>query len=306
MTEINDINMSRKLQAAEKTAKNKVLETAEDFATVLDQAMVDTHDSVLNQERNALKKKAKNKSAKNNTAEIFIAPVQANKADIIKQNKPEQNLSAKANFKNLKIIDSQNNSAEKNNSDQPTAINISGSPKNIFAVDEKNNMVLPVFARADKNLENLISKINNPANVEFKDLFNELVKEVKTRRDGDLTHLKLVLQPEELGELDVSFVLVNKKLQVSITASSETKELLQKNEAELRNILQNNGYSLMELNFNTQGSPNRENATYELQNNNGYGSVENSGQNTLNIADKNDIIYKINNLLSQLIINYVA
>ncbi len=141
-----------------------------------------------------------------------------------------------------------------------------------------------------------------PALVDIKNIYAEIVKETVTFKKDGVTRMRLRLEPEELGKMDIWLVLDNKKLSVAIVAANDVKELLEKEGGDLASLLGQAGYQLENFNFSSFGGQQQ-----DLQNNseNRLELAEKREEKILNILNKEDIISNVNSLLTDIVVDYI-
>jgi hypothetical protein len=308
MNDINDITLN-KTQIADKTAsKKKAQAEGENFAAVLDQAMTKTQNNVLDRERQVLKQREKNKtSAKKQKEEILPAFVSL-PIDNFKT-KPEHATRGSDILVGAIQKTSGESGLTEQGSEQQTnnaqAVSLAALNK-MAGENEELAIPLALLKKDVAGLSTIETAQKNNSVLSFQNIYQEMIKEATAKKEGAITKLRLVLLPEELGELEVNFVLNDKKLQISIAASEETKKLIQGSENELKNLFAANGFQNVDLSF-TQFSERRDSGSFSQQQNDSLSfNNASSAVSALNVSDKNDIIDNINVLITHLVINYLV
>lgn len=308
MNDISDIKLKSAQNVDQLTVKKRSQPATGDFAAVLDKEMNKTQNSVLDNDRELEKQKNKTRSLEKKTKkENCLPPFASLPVEALKNSEltSTENGGIKIDVreKNQKPESTeQSDLAQRNGSAQGSALNAVNKTGG-----ESEEAYAPLNIKRDPlffaNIDKLVSRSGVGAGPE---LFQEMIKELTSKKEGDLTKLRLVLKPEELGELEVSFVLKDKKLQVSIAASEETRKLLQGSENELRELLSAAGFQLTDLDLSQRQGFSSGDHEQGLtgQTSSEFGSL--ISNNGLNQNGKKDIINNINNIVAQLIINYVA
>lgn len=308
MNDINDITLN-KAQTADKTVSKKNLRAAgENFAAVLDQAMTKTQNNVLDRERQVLKQREKNKtSAKKQKEEILPAFVSL-PIDSFKTNSEHTTEASDILNGAILKVSGKSGLAEQGGERQtnnPQMVSLAALNK-MAGENEELLIPLALLKKDVAGLSTIETAQKNNSALSFQNIYQEMIKEATAKKEGATTKLRLVLLPEDLGELEVSFVLNDKKLQISIAASEETRKLIQGSENELKNLFAANGFQNVDLSF-TQFNGRRDSGSFSQRDNDSLSldRVSSAGS-ALNVTDKNDIINNINVLITHLVINYVV
>ncbi len=299
---IDEKKIIEPVYTARKVGKPDNLSDLEEFSSILDKELIKTRERPLDQEKAYARKKQK---AKNQTEDIIIPGTfninETKTAEHLTNDKKGQasSESGKTNKFNNNVKDELPASSGDDNASVRNWLN----PNKSINYDQLSKLDLARLAVLNNNklgIEKILKEDNIPKipGMEFKELFNELVKDIKSHKDGEITRLKLELKPEKLGRLDIYFVLDKDKLYISFGANEETKNMLKQNEAELKNLLTGTGYSLGDLNFSSQ--PGQGNPVFPgLEKSDSYNEI-------LNNPAKKDIILQLDFLVSKLAVNYIA
>ncbi|MDR2428469.1 MAG: flagellar hook-length control protein FliK [Candidatus Margulisbacteria bacterium] len=138
--------------------------------------------------------------------------------------------------------------------------------------------------------------------VPFAEIYAELLKAVQAKKDGQVLKLKFALEPESLGKLDIYIFAGSKKLQVSFAAGAETRRLLESAQPELKNLLEQHGFSLADLDFSGYSGQRHEQLEREFL----AQETEKNDFGVLNTLPQNAIIYEIYALMRDVLVNYLA
>lgn len=291
---------------------NQASESAsEEFSLILEGEVNKTSDAVLNKEKDLLAEK--NKSFNNNLPpsqekayeNILNLKNCEGSVNNILQNFSKPFIDKKGTSRNEEIF---------GEDDQPDALYADPGLAGVFkaAADkiftDKEIDLTKLLAVTDKNgltLTQLLSAeqpIKVPVLVDIENIYTEIVKEVMVFKKDGVTRMRLKLEPEELGKMDVWLVLDNKKLSISIIANKDVKDLLQQEGGDLASLLGQAGYQLENFNFSSFGQQQNQ----QNNNENKLVSAEKREDQILNILNKNDIISNVNSLLTDIVIDYIV
>ncbi|EMV3617597.1 flagellar hook-length control protein FliK [Campylobacter jejuni] len=198
-----------------------------------------------------------NKESKNNNKE--------NKD--IKQNFFDQKL----NFENLnktQVVQNKENNANFNNNttnketftQEQTKTHSENVDKN--SLDELNSLVKDLNKVTQNNARNITPK-------ETLQHFSQDLKEAVDQYKAPITKLSIILNPNNLGEVEVTLIQRGNNLHINFNSNTNAMNLFIQNQAEFKNSLVNMGFTGLEMNFSDQGK--REQNQNQGKNRSGYG-----------------------------------
>lgn len=278
------------------SAKPERCESQEDFSLILDKAVAKTQEEALDYESELLKRESQSQQ------EIFpsVAFVPAQLIELQAQASANEQPKVRGLIPQTQVVlDVPNAVGQAAPALQPV---VQQAFQQLVKVFDKQGVVL----QPGLELRSLFAKHKPaPVVVPFDQLYAELVKQTQSMKLGSTLRLKLVLEPEKLGIIDVYLVLDNKKqLAVMFAAQDETKRLLENSGQDLAKDLAHNGYSLNDLqfmDFSGQGHQEFEKEFTSAPLENSY-----TGAEMLNIWGQNDIMASINAHLASVVVDYVA
>ena len=97
---------------------------------------------------------------------------------------------------------------------------------------------------------------------EVKSSLNHFSTDLKEKIESykpPITRLKMVLNPKNLGEVEVTLIHRGNNLHVNITSNTNTMTLFNQNQAEFKNSLVNMGFTNLEMNFSDQSKNGQQN-----------------------------------------------
>lgn len=247
--ENNQTQESMKEQA--KTAKNENLNMALD-KNINKELIKDSQNLSSNFTQKEMNLNKENKTSKDNIKDI-------------KQNFADQ----KVNFENLnktqfvsnKDNTNFNNYLNKENLTQDQAKTHSeNSEKN--TLDELNSLVKDLNKISQNNTKNITPK-------ETLQHFSQDLKEAIDQYKAPITKLSITLNPNNLGEVEVTLVQRGNNLHINFNSNTNAMNLFIQNQAEFKNSLVNMGFTGLEMNFSDQGK--REQNQNQGKNRSGYG-----------------------------------
>jgi hypothetical protein len=139
------------------------------------------------------------------------------------------------------------------------------------------------------------------------ELFQKLIAHMQKMKAGNIESLKVTLKPEQLGELDLYFKMVDeqnsKKLFLTFAGEDKTLQILREKQQELTDRLQQQGYNLGGMEFLLYGSQD-----HQQQESTSDQEQQQTvlAENVLKSPDKEAIINTIDNYVADLIVNYIA
>ncbi|HEE9620602.1 TPA: flagellar hook-length control protein FliK [Campylobacter coli] len=184
----------------------------------------------------------------------------------IKQNFFDQKL----NFENLnktQVVQNKENNANFNNNtnketftQEQTKTHSENIDKN--SLDELNSLVKDLNKATQNNARNITPK-------ETLQYFSQDLKEAVDQYKAPITKLSINLNPNNLGEVEVTLVQRGNNLHINFNSNTNAMNLFIQNQAEFKNSLVNMGFTGLEMNFSDQGK--REQNQNQGKNRSGYG-----------------------------------
>ncbi len=184
----------------------------------------------------------------------------------IKQNFFDQKL----NFENLnktQVVQNKENNANFNNNtnketftQEQTKTHSENVDKN--SLDELNSLVKDLNKAIQNNARNITPK-------ETLQYFSQDLKEAVDQYKAPITKLSINLNPNNLGEVEVTLVQRGNNLHINFNSNTNAMNLFIQNQAEFKNSLVNMGFTGLEMNFSDQGK--REQNQNQGKNRSGYG-----------------------------------
>ncbi|HED7326286.1 TPA: flagellar hook-length control protein FliK [Campylobacter coli] len=184
----------------------------------------------------------------------------------IKQNFFDQKL----NFENLnktQVVQNKENNANFNNNtnketftQEQTKTHSENIDKN--SLDELNSLVKDLNKVTQNNARNITPK-------ETLQYFSQDLKEAVDQYKAPITKLSITLNPNNLGEVEVTLVQRGNNLHINFNSNTNAMNLFIQNQAEFKNSLVNMGFTGLEMNFSDQGK--REQNQNQGKNRSGYG-----------------------------------
>lgn len=185
----------------------------------------------------------------------------------IKQNFFDQKL----NFENLnktQVVQNKENNANFNNNttnketftQEQTKTHSENVDKN--SLDELNSLVKDLNKVTQNNARNITPK-------ETLQYFSQDLKEAVDQYKAPITKLSITLNPNNLGEVEVTLVQRGNNLHINFNSNANAMNLFIQNQAEFKNSLVNMGFTGLEMNFSDQGK--REQNQNQGKNRSGYG-----------------------------------
>lgn len=168
----------------------------------------------------------------------------------IKQNFFDQKL----NFENLnktQVVQNKENNANFNNNtnketftQEQTKTHSENVDKN--SLDELNSLVKDLNKAIQNNARNITPK-------ETLQYFSQDLKEAVDQYKAPITKLSITLNPNNLGEVEVTLVQRGNNLHINFNSNTNAMNLFIQNQAEFKNSLVNMGFTGLEMNFSDQG-----------------------------------------------------
>lgn len=127
-----------------------------------------------------------------------------------------------------------------------------------------------------ENLNSFVKDMNRVSNnfiknqnIPMKETFNDFAQEFKEKVESykaPITRFSITLNPNNLGEVEVTLVQRGSNLNISFNSNQNTLNLFIQHQAEFKNALVNMGFTNLEMNFSDQGR--KEQNQQQKQNNN--------------------------------------
>jgi flagellar hook-length control protein FliK len=136
----------------------------------------------------------------------------------------------------------------------------------------------------------------------FAEIYAELLKAIQAKKDGQILKFKFALEPENLGKLDIYVFADAKKLQVAFASGAETRRLLESAQPELKNLLEQYGFNLADLDFSAYSGRHHEQLEREFL----ASEIEKNDFGVLKTLPKDAIIKEIYALMRDVLVNYLA
>jgi len=166
-----------------------------------------------------------------------------------------------------------------------------------------------LFSEQGKNFELLALKSSSDflvPRLSVDALFSDLVKRVQFMKDGDVSHVKLDLEPENLGRLEVLLSMQDKKVVIHIMSNTEAKQILDTKLDALEQALSAQGFQLeyaeVEVSAGSSGEQGQE-RFFQVENGK---KVSCPDYDMLKIVERPDIMGSLNSWLADVMVNYVA
>ncbi|EGM8831384.1 flagellar hook-length control protein FliK [Campylobacter coli] len=129
-------------------------------------------------------------------------------------------------------------------------------------LDELNSLVKDLNKATQNNARNITPK-------ETLQYFSQDLKEAVDQYKAPITKLSITLNPNNLGEVEVTLVQRGNNLHINFNSNTNAMNLFIQNQAEFKNSLVNMGFTGLEMNFSDQGK--REQNQNQGKNRSGYG-----------------------------------
>ncbi|EGS7836823.1 flagellar hook-length control protein FliK [Campylobacter coli] len=129
-------------------------------------------------------------------------------------------------------------------------------------LDDLNSLVKDLNKAIQNNARNITPK-------ETLQYFSQDLKEAVDQYKAPITKLSITLNPNNLGEVEVTLVQRGNNLHINFNSNTNAMNLFIQNQAEFKNSLVNMGFTGLEMNFSDQGK--REQNQNQGKNRSGYG-----------------------------------
>lgn len=188
----------------------------------------------------------------------------------------------KVNFENLnktQVVQNKDNTHLNTNKEET---------KNNFNLDQNKNhhdeMANKVGLEDLNSLVKDLSKVNqnNVRNITPKETlqyFSNDLKEAMEHYKAPITKLSITLNPNNLGEVEVTLVQRGSNLHINFNSNTNAMNLFMQHQSEFKNSLVNMGFTGLEMNFSDQGK--KEQNQNKGKNRSGYGfkdAIENNNE----------------------------
>ncbi len=271
-------------------------ESTENFSLILDKAVAKTQEDALTYERDLLKRGQQAEQEAYATLPFIPQQIMDIQASVVSSAQATPT-SSENNIVSAGLVTPQ--SDQNDAALQPVTQQVFQQLTKVF--DKPGFTIQPGM-----ELRSLVQKQRQLIPViPFDQLYSELVKQAKTMRQGSTLRLKLALEPDKLGVIDVYMVLDDKhQLAIMFAAQAETRQLLEKSEQDLAQRLAQTGYSLNDMQFMNFSGSGHQNWDAEFTKT----DLENTHNDAemLNIFGQTDIINSVNMHLASTVVNYVA
>ena len=129
-------------------------------------------------------------------------------------------------------------------------------------LDDLNSLVKDLNKISQNNTKNITPK-------ETLQHFSQDLKAAMEQYKAPITKLSIMLNPHNLGEVEVTLVQRGNNLHINFNSNTNAMNLFIQNQAEFKNSLVNMGFTGLEMNFSDQGK--REQNQNQGKNRSGYG-----------------------------------
>ena len=102
-----------------------------------------------------------------------------------------------------------------------------------------------------------------PQKVDYSNLLQQVENGIKINYNNQLKEMKIKLQPEELGEVEVKMTIENNIMKAEFVVESQiVKEILESKFDTLRNALENKGFTGAEINVSVSTGENKKQQSF--------------------------------------------
>ncbi len=195
------------------------------------------------------------------------------------------------------------------NEQVPRSLQASAAEANQKIFSEITPEFKALFSEQGKKFE--LSSLKNSSDflvprISMDALFSDLVKRVQFMKDGDVSHVKLDLEPEDLGRLEVLLSMQDKKVVIHIMSNTGAKQILDTKLDALEQALNAQGFLLeyaeVEVSSGSAGDQGQE-RFFQVENGK---KVSCPDYDMLKIVERPDIMGSLNSWLADVMVNYVA
>ncbi|MCR6572827.1 flagellar hook-length control protein FliK [Campylobacter insulaenigrae] len=232
---------------------------------------------VINMTHNSsIKKELEQSKEKSNSITINNLENFEKKVGFVLENSKSENLkNAKKESIGLK---NQNIQENKTNFENP--LNIQNTTIKNQKNEQNTNIVSDIFTSTKEvaketnetpqdNLNSFVREMNRASNhfvknqgVHIKETFNDFAQEFKEKVESykaPVTRFNITLNPNNLGEVEVTLIQRGSNLNISFNSNQNTLNLFIQHQAEFKNSLVNMGFTNLEMNFSDQGKKDQNN-----------------------------------------------
>ena len=159
-----------------------------------------------------------------------------------------------------------------------------------------------VFTEIDFSAEPAAVRPPISAPAPFAEIYAELLQNVQAKKDGQILKLKLALEPENLGKIEVYIFADKKNLHITFAAHDDVRKMLSADASALKDIMEKHGFSLADLDFSSWSGQSHK----ELESR--FTAQESAAQDfgVLKTVAQNDIIEEVRFLLGKVLVHYLA
>ena len=279
------------------TAPEQATHATADFSLELDKAVAKNQEDSLTYEKDLLKRQTQDTVSE---AALPFVPVQL--LDLQQQGAaPEHTLAATLPQEHSDVPGAQNSAPG-----QTPATALASVSQALFSQMSKTVESAKVSLEPGFSLRGVQLKEEKALPVvPFDKLYSELVKYVKTMKTGTTLRLKMALEPDKLGTIDVYMVLDGEqKIAVLFAAKEDTRALLEKSGGDLATQLAKDGYALNGMHFMDFASSGHQAFEEAFTGQNGENT--HNGAEMLNILGQPDIINSVNKYITSSVVNFMA
>ncbi|MCR6591488.1 Flagellar hook-length control protein FliK [Campylobacter insulaenigrae] len=232
---------------------------------------------VINMTHNSsIKKELEQSKEKSNSITINNLENFEKKVGFVLENSKSENLkNAKKESIGLK---NQNIQENKTNFENP--LNIQNTTIKNQKNEQNTNIISDIFTSTKEvaketnetpqdNLNSFVREMNRASNhfvknqgVHIKETFNDFAQEFKEKVESykaPVTRFNITLNPNNLGEVEVTLIQRGSNLNISFNSNQNTLNLFIQHQAEFKNSLVNMGFTNLEMNFSDQGKKDQNN-----------------------------------------------
>ncbi|WP_279176727.1 flagellar hook-length control protein FliK [Campylobacter insulaenigrae] len=232
---------------------------------------------VINMTHNSsIKKELEQSKEKSNSITINNLENFEKKVGFVLENSKSENL------KNAKkeSIGLKNQNIQENKTNFENLLNIQNTTIKNQKNEQNTNIVSDIFTSTKEvaketnetpqdNLNSFVREMNRASNhfvknqgVHIKETFNDFAQEFKEKVESykaPVTRFNITLNPNNLGEVEVTLIQRGSNLNISFNSNQNTLNLFIQHQAEFKNSLVNMGFTNLEMNFSDQGKKDQNN-----------------------------------------------
>ncbi|TKX30427.1 flagellar hook-length control protein FliK [Campylobacter aviculae] len=247
--QIKESNNESQNTNLDKNSNKEILKDSQNLSSNLTQKDITLKDDKIN-----------NKDVKLNLNEQKINFENLNKTQVV-QNKDNTHLNT-------------NKDETKNNFTLEQTKNHNDDTMNKVGLEDLNSLVKDLSKINQNNTRNITPK-------ETLQYFSADLKEAVEQYKAPITKLSITLNPNNLGEVEVTLVQRGSNLHINFNSNTNAMNLFIQHQSEFKNSLVNMGFTGLEMNFSDQGK--REQNQNKGKNRSGYGfkdTIEGNGENS--------------------------